>query len=384
MLSRGFTLIFPFAVLLAFNFAKAQNEHSSYLLSGTLLDYETREPVPFANIVIEGSNVGTSSTETGIFYLAFYNPSKEYLKISSIGYSTIRLSIDSLLLIDSPVIFLRPSIIQLAEVLVPGRRLTAGDFVKEAVKSLDKNIYRKDYLLEWYSTMLTTDSATGHAYSLETVFDDYHINGKATQTIRHQRERGISPKLFHNPKDTICALVPWFEIGSVEIDKAQYGVLNLKNMDEFEFTYEGVLGLDGDSVYVVGYRATSFRYAVTSYTNKSTTHTGKLYITTENYAIVRHTLEWRVKAKKSPEWNVKQEILYKKINNYYFPYYIKSTRNLNISRNFQPFYSNTYILRNLKLDSIEYEAGYNWCDNRAPYGENFWKSNYPLKSGNSN
>lgn len=380
MVSRGFTLAFVSAVLLAFNFAKAQNEHPSYLLSGTLLDYETRQPVPFANIVIEGSNVGTSSTGTGIFYLAVYNPSREYLKISSIGYSTIRLNIDSLLRIDSPVIFLKPSIIQLAEVLVPGRRLSASDFVKEAVKSLDKNIYPKDYLLEWYSTMLTTDSATDHAYSLETVFDDYHINGKAKQTIRHQRERGISPKLSHNPKDTMCALVPWFEIGSVEIDKAQYGVLSLKNMDEFDFTYEGVLGLDGDSVYVVGYRATSSRYAVISTTNKSTTHTGKLYITTENYAIVRHTLEWRVQARKSREWNHKLEILYKKINNYYFPYYIKSTRNLDVSRNFQPLYSNTYILRNLKLDSIEYEAGYNWCENRAPYDENFWNSNYPLTS----
>lgn len=361
-------------VLLAFNSVEGQNQNQATpVLSGVLLDYDTKAPVPFANIVIDESNVGTSSSETGIFYLGLNAASLKYLRISSIGYSTARLRIDSLQSIDSLIIYLKPSIIQLDEVLVQTSRVSAGDFVKEAIHSLNKNTYRKDYLLEWYSTEVSTDSATDYHYSMETVFDDYHIGGQARRTIRQQREKGISPILVQNPKDTVCMLVPWFEIGLAEIEHAQFGVFNLKNINEFAFTFEGVLGLDDDSVHVIAYEAISHRYSVTGAT-KNSSYRGKLYITTQTHAIVRHSLEHGYKG-----GFIKEEVLYKKIDNYYFPYYIKSTRNLDISKKFQPLHSNTYILRNVTLDNVVYKAGYSYCRNHAPYNEGFWNSNYPRK-----
>jgi hypothetical protein len=381
MFYRLFKLTAMFLMVLAFNFVEGQHDHpESSLLSGVLIDHGTKKPVPYANIVIDGSHVGTSTSETGIFSLAINAERMECLRISSIGYSTVRLRIDSLQSIDPLVIFLKPSIIELDEVLVQASRFSANDFVKEAIQSLHKNTYPKDYLLEWYSTMVSTDSATNYYYSMETVFDDYNIRGEAKRTIRQQRETGISPKLVRNPKDTLCTLVPWFEIGLAEIENAEYGVFNLKNVDDFAFTYEGVLGLDDDSVYVIGYEAVNPRYAVTGWTNKDINYKGKLYITTKTYAVVRHTLEIAAKARryeKRERHSIKEEVLYRKTNNYYFPYYIKSTRNLDVSRHFKPFHSNTYILRDVRLNNVEYKAGYNWCDNRAPCNREFWNSNYP-------
>lgn len=361
-------------MVLACNFAEGQNGHPQpSLLSGVVLDDETKKPVPYANMVIEGSNVGTSSSEAGVFLLGLNAQSPEYLTVSSIGYSTVRLRIDSLRSIDSLLIYLRPSIIQLDEILVLASRVAARDLVREAIQSLDKNAYQNDYVLEWYSAMVSTDSASDYHYSMETVFHDYHIRGSAKRTIRHQRETGISPLLVRNPKDTVCTLVPWFEIGLAEIQNAQYGVFNLKNIDAFSFAYEGVLGLDDDSVYVIGYEANSHRYSVTGAT-KNSFYRGKLYISTETNAVVRHTLEHGNK-----EGLIKDEVLYKKIDNYYFPYYIKSKRNLDISKKFQPFHSNTYILRDVRLDNIEYKEGFSYCRNHAPYNEDFWQSNYPRK-----
>lgn len=360
MFCCSFKLTAMSLMVLACHFVEGQNGHpQSSLLSGVVLDDDTKKPVPYANIVIEGSNVGTSSSETGVFFLGLNAQSLEYLRISSIGYSTVRVRIDSLQSIDSLLIYLKPSIIQLDEVLVQASRVSASDFVRQAIHSLDKNTYPEDYLLEWYSTMVSTDSATDYYYALETVFDDYHIGGQASRTIRQQREKGISPILVRNPKDTLCTLVPWFEIGLAEIQNAQYGVFNLKNIDAFSFTYEGVLGLDDDSVYVIGYEANGHRYSVTGAT-KNSSYRGKLYITTETNAIVRHTLVHGYK-----EGLVKDEVLYKKIDNYYFPYYIKSTRNLDISKKFQPFHSNTYILRDVRLDNVEYKEGFSFCKNHA-------------------
>ena len=136
-------------MVLACNFVKAEIQHpKSSLLSGVLRDADTKKPVPYANMVIEGSNVGTSTSEAGIFFLGLNAQSLGYLKISSIGYSTARFRIDSLRNIDSLVIYLKPSIIQLDEVLVQASRVAASDFVRQAIHSLDKNTYPEDYLLE--------------------------------------------------------------------------------------------------------------------------------------------------------------------------------------------------------------------------------------------
>ena len=230
--------------------------------------------------------------------------------------------------------------------------------------------------------MVSTDSATDYHYSLETIFDDYHIGGQTSRTIRQQRETGISPILVRNPKDTVCSLVPWFEIGLADIENAQYGVFNLKNIDEFAFTYEGIVSLDDDSVYVIGYKAINTRYPVTGWGSKDINYSGKLYIITNTNAVVRHTLEIDGKARKHEKrerYSIKEEVLYKKIDKYYFPYYIKSTRNLDVSRNFKPFHTNTYVLRDVRLDNVEYKDGYSFCNNHAPYNKEFWQSNYPRK-----
>lgn len=385
MFDRSLNLISLCFILFWSSFAQAQSTSvQPPLLSGVLLDGETREPVPYANLVIDGSHVGTSSAETGVFYLQLNARKKAAcLRVSSIGYLTRRLTIDSLLKVDSIVIYLKPAIIELDEVLVQSSRFSAADFVREAIQSLDKNTYQKDYLLEWYSNMQSTDSATDYYYSMETVFADYHIDRVAKRTIRQQRERGISPILVQNPADTICELVPWFDIGVAEINNVKYGVFNLNHINDFAFTYNGVLGLDDDSVYVIGYEAISRSYDVTGITNKNIIYRGKIYIGTKDNAVLRHTLEVAVKARKHEQrgWHfIKEEVLYKKISGYYFPYYIKSTRNLDVSRNFNPFHSNTYILRDVSLHNIEYEAGYNWCDHRAPDNETFWNSNYPRQS----
>jgi outer membrane receptor for ferrienterochelin and colicins len=48
------------------------------------------EPVPFANVLIEGTTIGTSTNENGAFVLEYSSPHKIVLIISGIGYKTLR------------------------------------------------------------------------------------------------------------------------------------------------------------------------------------------------------------------------------------------------------------------------------------------------------
>jgi hypothetical protein len=57
-------------------------------VKGTITDKNTNEPVPFANIVVEGTNVGTTSDLDGKFSITGLIPGYQKLRVSFIGYKT--------------------------------------------------------------------------------------------------------------------------------------------------------------------------------------------------------------------------------------------------------------------------------------------------------
>lgn len=66
-------------------------------LTGSIVDAETREPLPFANIVVEGTNHGTTTDERGRFTLALPSdlPAGGELLVSYVGYKTETLKYSS-------------------------------------------------------------------------------------------------------------------------------------------------------------------------------------------------------------------------------------------------------------------------------------------------
>jgi len=48
------------------------------------------EPVPFANLYIEGLTLGTTSNENGVYHLSNIPGGKNILMVSAVGYTTVR------------------------------------------------------------------------------------------------------------------------------------------------------------------------------------------------------------------------------------------------------------------------------------------------------
>jgi hypothetical protein len=57
-------------------------------IKGKISDAENNEPLPFANILLDGTNVGTTSDLDGNFHLQGLSPGYQKLRISFIGYKT--------------------------------------------------------------------------------------------------------------------------------------------------------------------------------------------------------------------------------------------------------------------------------------------------------
>lgn len=57
-------------------------------IKGKIIDIENNKPVPFANIVVQGTSIGVSSDTSGNFVLNGLNPGFTNIVVSSIGYKT--------------------------------------------------------------------------------------------------------------------------------------------------------------------------------------------------------------------------------------------------------------------------------------------------------
>ncbi len=79
---KNLTIIF----LLLFGFFKISIGQEKGKISGVVIDAETQEKLPGANIIIEGTNIGTATNSNGEYFLINLSPNKYTLIASFIGY----------------------------------------------------------------------------------------------------------------------------------------------------------------------------------------------------------------------------------------------------------------------------------------------------------
>ena len=107
-------------------------------IKGVLLDNNTKEPLPYANIYVLHQHTGTISNENGQFLLNTQGLNKtDTVQFKYVGYTTKTLTISDL---DSMnIIYLQEEIFNLDEILVFGNTPNARSIVKKIVKNLDSN-----------------------------------------------------------------------------------------------------------------------------------------------------------------------------------------------------------------------------------------------------
>lgn len=98
---------------------------------GKILDYTTKEPIPYVNISIEGENIDFNANESGEFTLP---PTKgTILFLSAVGYAKTSLSISDV----NNTIFLYPQFIQLDEIVI-GNKKRGKSVVTNPIKKSKK------------------------------------------------------------------------------------------------------------------------------------------------------------------------------------------------------------------------------------------------------
>lgn len=107
-------------------------------LNGTVYDADTKEPLPFTNIVIEGTHNGTVANVDGQFVLDLSTvQGSDFIVFSYVGYESQKISVTDLMQTDA--IYMKPATLGLNAVAVYSKELNADDILEKVVENYEAN-----------------------------------------------------------------------------------------------------------------------------------------------------------------------------------------------------------------------------------------------------
>ncbi len=128
--------ILALAILLFIGFlAEAQNKT---IISGQLIDNNTKESLPYGNIIYQVKSLGTISNIDGYFTFSLIDAQKnDSIIISYIGYKSIRTTISDCL--ENDIFKLKPQVNKIAPVDIKAKKFKLKIFMKEVIAEYNKS-----------------------------------------------------------------------------------------------------------------------------------------------------------------------------------------------------------------------------------------------------
>ncbi|MBW1294935.1 carboxypeptidase-like regulatory domain-containing protein [Aquimarina litoralis] len=189
----------------------AQKKKLTHTIVATVFDKSEKTPLPFTNVIIEDTSIGTITNEEGIFELTF---SEQYLKsrivFSFVGYENKYVSIKKLVN-SSNKIFLKSISTSLDEIVVTAKN-KYKEMINEAITLIPKNYAQQPVILETYYRELTkinnnytkfSDAASQIYYSAYDANFDYLLSNTNYRQF-NRLEFNINQVPFPDPKEFVA------------------------------------------------------------------------------------------------------------------------------------------------------------------------------------
>lgn len=197
-------------------------------IQGTVKDKDTHEPIPYADVMILGTEIGAATDEEGNFYILNVHPGRYTVEVSYISYQTKYIE-DVLVEIDQTArlnVFLKQTTIEIEPITVKGETpAIRQDMVgaKYIIKRTDIGIIPIDYatdIVSFQPSVVHFDTVIhvrgGRATEVQYMIDNVSIIDPQTGDLAVNISKGIV--------DEIIFLPGTFD---AEYGRAMSGVINL-------------------------------------------------------------------------------------------------------------------------------------------------------------
>lgn len=204
-------LLFLFTTKTVTLYGQKSNNKNTISIEATVLDKDTKEPLPFTNVIIEGTSIGTITNEEGKFELTISEKYKSSAVLFSfVGYNNNRIPVKKLT-DPSKKVYLKSATTSLDEIVVTAKN-KYKELIDQAIASIPSNYAQQPVQLETYYRELTkiddhytkfSDAASNIYYTPYDTNFDYLLSNN--DYMRFNRlEQNINQVPFPEPKEFVA------------------------------------------------------------------------------------------------------------------------------------------------------------------------------------
>jgi erythromycin esterase-like protein len=261
----------------------AEIDELTKTITGKFIDQDTKETIPFVQVILEGTTKGTMADTKGKYQLK-YTSTKQKVIISAMGYAEKTISISEL----PKNIYLKEESTALDEVILFGK-ISPYTVIENAIKNKKKNYATKGYNLMHYTDInfKANDSSYLH---FEFVSKQYNRGiTKVYRPTQSIQEINWLSKQSNTAKNIHQFL--FYEVDLTKTNNASF--LSKRKFKKFHFEIEKVISYKGDDTYVINFSINRNHWNYTT-KNYPCIYSGQLYITKNSYALVKAVENWEI------------------------------------------------------------------------------------------
>lgn len=260
---------------------QAREEVDGYFtVTGVVRNKDDRKKLENVNVSVPGTNIGTVTNSDGLFSLKIKDAEiVRGLEVSHIGYLNTQISLKENKDLSTLTVWMIPAPNLLSEIVIFGNN--ARGIVEEAIRKIPVNYSPNENMLTTFYRE-TVQKRRRYISVSEAVIDVYKTayNDRVPVRDKVQLQKGRR-LLSQKTSDTLAVKVVGGPSLAIYLDvvKNQDALLNMGDLDYYEFHIEEPVNFDNRMQYVISFRPkVSLMYAL---------FYGKLYIDFEKLAFTR-------------------------------------------------------------------------------------------------
>jgi len=276
-------------LLLAFNSMNAQETEGFIEYKGTVIDRETEDPLPFVNILIEGSNIATVTNSEGDFVLKIPEAMPQAkVSFGYPGYEKLLIILSDLSKTEN-IISLNPQATQLDAVNVT-RPKSAEALVRLIFENRNQNYLDDEtYMTAFYRESINRRNRSASLAEAVVAIEKkpYTSNGKDLVAIYKARKSTNYDRL-----DTVALKLQGGPLNALYADLMKYPefFMTPETISDYDFSFGEPVTDDGRLVYTVNFKQKE--------TIIDPLYYGKLFIDANSYALTNAVYNMNVENRK--------------------------------------------------------------------------------------
>ncbi|MBC8084458.1 MAG: carboxypeptidase-like regulatory domain-containing protein, partial [Hymenobacter sp.] len=264
-------------------------------LSGTVLDRNTGQPVPFATVAVPARSAGTVTDAQGRFRLEARR--NELMQISSIGYEPATLPAQPA---GALSIRLTPAAFALANVRVSAQSQDPKRIMQKVIKAAETNYEQQDYMAQVYTHRRLSN--------FDTLRHEVEYVSQVFEPAGHRDWGGgflaLGPTQTHAVRETHVVVPSAKPLGQWDYSEGGHGfytegsdpvrispLFKSGTLGKFKLQLDTIEQRGAETLYVIQFAAKRASKRATGF-GLTAGYSGKVYVRQQDYAVVRYEALW--------------------------------------------------------------------------------------------